>query len=87
MIVDRQRVQRGPHQERLAVDWEQDSRAAALALRTTPYGLPLLDLGLPGRGGLMVLKGLRQRDDNVQALISTALTASALRLDPVQHRV
>jgi two-component system response regulator QseB len=44
-------LQHGLRQEGFAVDWVQDGNAAALALRMTPYGLLLLDLGLPSQGG------------------------------------
>jgi two-component system response regulator QseB len=65
-------LQHGLRQEGFAVDWVQDGNAAALALRMTPYGLLLLDLGLPSQGGLMVLKELRQRDDTLPVIIITA---------------
>jgi two-component system response regulator QseB len=65
-------LQHGLRQEGFAVDWVQDGNAAALALRMTPYGLLLLDLGLPSQGGLMVLKELRQRDDTMPVIIITA---------------
>jgi two-component system, OmpR family, response regulator len=65
-------LQHGLRQEGFAVDWVQDGNAAALALRMTPYGLLLLDLGLPSQGGLMVLKELRQRDDALPVIIITA---------------
>lgn len=62
----------GLRREGFAVDWVQDGNAASLALRTTPYGLLLLDLGLPNRDGLTVLRELRQRDDATPAIILTA---------------
>ncbi|HDR9757812.1 TPA: response regulator [Burkholderia cepacia ATCC 25416] len=62
----------GLRREGFAVDWVQDGNAASLALRTTAYGLLLLDLGLPNRDGLTVLKELRQRDDATPAIILTA---------------
>ncbi|RDK03427.1 response regulator [Paraburkholderia lacunae] len=65
-------LQHGLRQEGFAVDWVQDGHAVALALRTTPYGLLLLDLGLPNQDGLMVLKELRQRDDTLPVIIITA---------------
>ena len=41
--------------EHYAVDWVRDGALADAALRSEQYDLVLLDLGLPGRGGLDVL--------------------------------
>ena len=38
-----------------AADWIEDGEAAASALATQPYDAVILDLGLPGQGGLDVL--------------------------------
>ncbi|MGZ2746872.1 response regulator [Burkholderia stagnalis] len=65
-------LEQGLKQEGFAVDWARDGDAASLALRTTRYGLLLLDLGLPNRDGLSVLAALRRRDENVPAIIITA---------------
>ena len=45
--------------EGYAVDWVQDGNSALIALRTTPFSLVILDLGLPGKDGLTVLKEAR----------------------------
>jgi len=55
-----------------AVDWVRDGVAAETAVATTPYGLVLLDLGLPGRDGLEVLRGLRARKLDLPVLVMTA---------------
>lgn len=47
--------------EQYAVDWARDGDAADTALRTQAYDLVLLDLGLPQRDGLTVLRDLRAR--------------------------
>lgn len=70
----------GLRREGFAVDWVQDGNSASLALRTTPYGLLLLDLGLPNRDGLTVLRELRQRDDATPAIILTARDALSDRI-------
>ena len=44
----------GLKDEGYAVDWVQDGHAALLALRTTPFALVVLDLGLPGKDGMAV---------------------------------
>ncbi len=58
-----------------AVDWVQDGRAADAALAGETYDLLLLDLGLPGREGLAVLKGLRGRGSALPVVILTARDA------------
>ncbi|KVO55986.1 two-component system response regulator [Burkholderia ubonensis] len=65
-------LEHGLKQEGFAVDWVKDGDAASLALRTTRYGLLLLDLGLPNRDGLSVLAALRRRDENLPAIVITA---------------
>ena len=68
-------LQQGLQREGFAVDWAQDGDAATLALRTTSYGLVLLDLGLPGQDGLTLLARLRQRNDDTPVIIITARDA------------
>ncbi len=51
-----------------------DGDAASLTLRSTGYGLLLLDLGLPNRDGLAVLASLRRRDDTLPAIDAGAGT-------------
>jgi two-component system response regulator QseB len=58
-----------------AVDWVQDGRTADAALLGEAYDLLLLDLGLPGREGLAVLKGLRGRGSTLPVVILTARDA------------
>jgi two-component system OmpR family response regulator len=66
--------------ENYAVDWERDGKDAGLRLRTGTYDLVLLDLGLPGRDGLAVLRDLRARLDRTPVLIATARDAVADRI-------
>jgi two-component system response regulator QseB len=58
-----------------AVDWVRDGRAADAALTGDVYDLLLLDLGLPGRAGLDVLKGLRGRGSTLPVVVLTARDA------------
>ena len=55
-----------------AVDWVRDGVAAEAAVTTTPYALVLLDLGLPKRDGVEVLKSLRARKLDLPVLVMTA---------------
>ena len=61
--------------EHYAVDWVRDGAMAETALRSQSYDLVLLDLGLPRRDGLEVLRSLRARHATVPVLVATARDA------------
>ena len=67
--------------EHYAVDWARDGDAADTALRTQAYDLVLLDLGLPQRDGLAVLRDLRARKNRTPVLVATARDAVAQRIE------
>lgn len=67
-----QALARALRQEGHAVDCVADGRSAAAALHSTRFDLVLLDLGLPGRDGLDVLRELRGRGDAIPVIIVTA---------------
>ncbi len=73
-------VRQGLRQDGFAVDWVQDGETAELALRTTAYALILLDLGLPQKSGLEVLRTLRRTGNPIPVLILTARDAVADRV-------
>jgi two-component system response regulator QseB len=73
-------VRRGLHQDGFAVDWVRDGRAAEIALAENVHDLLLLDLGLPRKEGLEVLRGMRRRGDARPVLIVTARDAVADRV-------
>ena len=60
--------------EGYAVDWVKDGNSAIIALDTTPFSLVILDLGLPGKDGLAVLKEIRFRKNHTPVLVTTAST-------------
>jgi DNA-binding response OmpR family regulator len=60
-----------------AADWVRDGRAADAALSTERFDAVLLDLGLPQRSGLEVLKALRARGDATPVIVVTARDALA----------
>jgi two-component system, OmpR family, response regulator len=61
--------------EHYAVDWVRDGAMADTALHSETYDLVLLDLGLPKRDGLEVLRSLRARHSTVPVLVATARDA------------
>ena len=73
-------LQAGLRQKGWAVDWVRDGDLAEEALRGEPYDVVLLDLGLPGKSGLEVLRGLRGRGGSVPVLILTAQDAVSDRV-------
>jgi two-component system response regulator QseB len=68
-------VERGLREAGCAVDRLADGQAAELALATGVYDLALLDLGLPRKDGLDVLRSLRRKGSQVPVLIMTARDA------------
>jgi len=66
--------------EHYAVDWVRDGVMADTALRTESYDLVLLDLGLPKRDGLDVLRSLRERHQTMPVLVATARDAIGDRI-------
>ncbi|MCK6374385.1 MAG: response regulator [Zoogloea sp.] len=67
--------------EHYAVDWVKDGEMADTALRTQTYDLVLLDLGLPRRDGLAVLRDLRTRKERIPVLIATARDSIHQRIE------
>ena len=58
--------------EHYAVDWVKDGEMVETAMRSRAYDLVLLDLGLPKKDGIEVLRALRARKDRTPVLIATA---------------
>jgi two-component system response regulator QseB len=70
----------GLHEQGYAVDWVRDGHEAELALAHAVYDVALLDLGLPRRDGLEVLKGVRRAKNDLPVLIITARDSVADRI-------
>jgi two-component system OmpR family response regulator len=66
-------VTRTLRQSGYAVDWVKNGTEADSALDTDDFDLLILDIGLPKKSGLDVLKRLRARDSRLPVLILTAL--------------
>jgi two-component system response regulator QseB len=75
-----QGLQTALRQAGFVVDWLRDGKSAAAALETTRFDVVLLDLGLPHRDGIDVLRALRKRGDATPVIILTAR-------DEIQHRI
>ena len=58
--------------ENFAVDWIKDGLAAQAVLRSQSYDLVLLDLALPGKDGIEVLRSLRAAKVRIPVLVATA---------------
>ena len=69
-------------QDGYAVDWVTDGAAGRLALDTAgdSYALVLLDLGLPKKSGLDLLKEVRRAGNKLRVLVVTARDAVADRV-------
>jgi two-component system OmpR family response regulator/two-component system response regulator QseB len=70
----------GLKMEGYAVDWLTNGKLADEALRVNTYELIVLDLNLPDRDGLNILRDLRSRKNETPVLILTAK-------DTIQDRV
>jgi two-component system, OmpR family, response regulator QseB len=73
-------IRAGLKREGFTVDWVHDGDSAARVLPSEPFELLLLDLGLPGRDGLQLLKNLRARGEALPVLIITARDAVSDRV-------
>jgi two-component system response regulator QseB len=68
-------IQKGLRQDGFSVDWVRDASAGEAALHANPYDALLLDLGLPGVSGEVLLKKLRREGSAIPVLIITARDA------------
>ncbi len=75
-----QAVQTALQQDGYAIDWVRDAETADTALATGDFDLLLLDLGLPGRDGISLLRTMRSRKDTTPVLVVTAR-------DEIQDRI
>jgi DNA-binding response OmpR family regulator len=73
-------ARQGLRHEGHTVDWVRDGVEGDASVASADYDLVLLDLGLPRRDGLSLLKGWRARGVKVPVLIITARDALADRV-------
>ncbi|MET0856896.1 MAG: response regulator transcription factor [Telluria sp.] len=65
-------VQQALRDASYAVDWVRDGQAALVTLDVMSYDMVLLDLGLPRRDGMEVLRSIRARANDVAVVVMTA---------------
>ena len=65
----------------MSVDWVRDGLEAEHALALDEHALALLDLNLPGKHGLDILRDQRRRGLKMPVLILTARDGTAARVD------
>lgn len=73
-------IRAGLRQEDYSVDWFTEARTAEMALQSEQYDLMILDLGLPDKSGLDILKRLRSQGSELPVLILTARDAVSDRV-------
>jgi two-component system response regulator QseB len=73
-------VRKGLANTGFTVDWVRDGRAAELALEANQYAAAVLDLGLPRRDGMEVLRELRKRENPLPVIVVTARDAVSDRI-------
>jgi two-component system response regulator QseB len=79
-VMIAQGLQTALRQGGFAVDCVRDGKSATAALLSATFDVVLLDLGLPYRDGIDVLRELRKRGDATPVIVLTAR-------DEIQHRV
>jgi DNA-binding response OmpR family regulator len=65
-------VKTGLEQEKYTIDWVKDGNSAVLAMKNETFDLVILDIGLPQRSGLEVLKEVRGFGNTTPVLVLTA---------------
>ena len=73
-------AQQGLRQEGHTVDWVRDGREAEVAVRDKIHDVVLLDLGLPRRDGLSLLREWRARGVDIPVVVITARDAVTDRI-------
>ena len=65
-------LQKALRQSGFSINWVEDGAMADSALTDEVYELAILDLGLPNKSGLEILKDLRARQSTMPVLVLTA---------------
>ena len=70
-----QAVEQALKEATYAVDWVRDGQTALDSAHTQDYGIVLLDLGLPRKDGLEVLRLMRTKNQSMPVVVITARDA------------
>lgn len=71
--------------ENIAIDWARNGKEAEMRLATHVYDTLLLDLGLPQKDGMDVLRNLRSSGNSMPVMVVTARDAVAQRISGLDH--
>lgn len=66
-------IKQGLIQDGHTVDWMQDGIQGQTALEAEPFDICILDIGLPRKTGLEIIKYVRQKKINIKIIVLTAL--------------
>src|SRR5665213_361420 len=77
-------VEEGPRQEGHAVDWIRDGREGIAVFDTTGYDVAIVDLMLPGVGGLDLIRAVRRKRIPTPIIILSARDAVADRVEGLE---
>lgn len=77
----RQFIQKGLKEQGFTVDPCEDGDTGYLLATTNSYSAIVLDIMLPGRDGLSILRNLREKGNNVPVILLTARSALNERLE------
>lgn len=68
-----------------SVDWIMDGEQGMVALQAATYDAVVLDLSLPQRDGMDILRSWRSRGEDIPVLVLTARDAVAQRVEGLQQ--
>jgi DNA-binding response OmpR family regulator len=77
-------VEKGLRQEGHAVDWVRDGNEGAAILETTAYDVAIVDLMLPGLGGLALIRAVRRKRVATPIIILSARDTVADRVEGLE---
>jgi two-component system OmpR family response regulator len=77
-------VEKGLRQEGHAVDWIRDGRGGVAAFETTGYDVAIVDLMLPGLGGLDLIRAVRRKRIATPIIILSAREAVTDRVEGLE---
>jgi two-component system OmpR family response regulator len=77
-------VEKGLRQEGHAVDWVRDGNEGLASLETTPYDVAIVDIMLPGLGGLALIRAVRRERIATPIIILSARDAVSDRVDGLE---